>query len=198
MVNLMSDPLDTYMTAAAVAQLMGVSRTLIAKNCRDGIIPATAWRKHGHTYSIDARAAFKAMGRELPPELKGKKPMAETLTAAGTEARKAAEEGGMTPTAVIRNQQAQIQLRKSAIELQQLQGTLVKKDDVYRALFEFGNLIKSRLLAIPATIVDEVLAADTRTKALRVLDDAIREALDELARAGDIQFTKKGKRTAND
>lgn len=60
-------------------------------------------------------------------------------------------------------------------------GLVVNKQAVQIALFEFGREIRSDLTAIPARIVDYILAAKSRHEALQIMEKAIHEALTKLS-----------------
>lgn len=66
------------------------------------------------------------------------------------------------------------------LELAEKQGTLVNKQKVYKALFEYGQVVKTDLLAIPDRHIDEILAAENRNIAHQKLYEAISKALEQL------------------
>lgn len=76
---------------------------------------------------------------------------------------------------------ARTELEKKTIELAKLRGELVEASQVYSDLFEFGQKVRQRIQAVPKRIVDDLLAADSRVDAMRLLTDAISDALSDLS-----------------
>lgn len=66
------------------------------------------------------------------------------------------------------------------LELAEKQGLLVNKQKVYKSLFEYGQVLRTDLLAIPDRYIDEILAADSRNAAHQKLYEAISKALEQL------------------
>jgi len=85
----------------------------------------------------------------------------------------------------IKKAQARVDLERKTLELQKTKGILVEKARVYDALFEFAQKVRGRVRAVPARIVDDLLASPDRVDALRILSEALDEALNDLADADD-------------
>lgn len=66
-------------------------------------------------------------------------------------------------------------------------GDLVAKDEVYKALFAFGQELRTQFQAIPDRVVDNMLAASSRNEAHIILYEAITKVLENLA---DIESRK--------
>lgn len=79
--------------------------------------------------------------------------------------------------------------RKIKRELQKLEGELVDKGLVYKNLYEFAAIIRDKFMNVPDRVVDNILAADTRNEAIKVLSDEITEVLVSLATVGSIKLT---------
>lgn len=60
-------------------------------------------------------------------------------------------------------------------------GDLVAKDEVYKALFAFGQELRTQFQAIPDRVVDNMLAASSRNEAHIILYEAITKVLENLA-----------------
>jgi len=72
--------------------------------------------------------------------------------------------------------------QKACLEVEELQGTLVRKEEVYRQLYQFGNVIKSSLQAIPDRITDELISLSSDRDAFyRLLSESIDEELLKLS-----------------
>lgn len=70
----------------------------------------------------------------------------------------------------------------SALDLKERKGELVKKDDVYKTLYKFGQEVRVSLMAIPDRSIDSIRAAKTRAEAHQILTAAIHSALDALTK----------------
>lgn len=73
------------------------------------------------------------------------------------------------------------------IKLAQLTGELLRSAEVYSELFSFGQRIRNRMDAVPARIVDELAVTEDRTERMRIIRDALDEALTELAETPDLK-----------
>ena len=60
-------------------------------------------------------------------------------------------------------------------------GELVMKADVYKALFAFGQELRTQFQAIPDRVVDNMLAASNRNEAHNILYEAITVVLENLS-----------------
>lgn len=66
------------------------------------------------------------------------------------------------------------------LKLQELEGTLVKKADVEKSLFAFGDEIKKEFLNIPARCIDEIMATKNKVEAINILHIEIENVLNKL------------------
>ena len=80
--------------------------------------------------------------------------------------------------------------RKMKRELQKLEGELVDKRLVYQNLFEFASNIRDGMLNIPERVIDNILAADTRSECVVLLTEEIEDVLKSLSEVGEIKLTK--------
>lgn len=83
----------------------------------------------------------------------------------------------MTKASQAKQMESILKTQKLQLEVDQLKGILVKKDEVYRSLYAMGVEIRSALQAVPDRTIDEILAAKSRHAAKKILDDAIEAAL---------------------
>lgn len=60
-------------------------------------------------------------------------------------------------------------------------GKLVKKDDVYKAFFEFGTQIREAIQSIPDRVVDLIIASSNRNEAHEILSAELSRALENLS-----------------
>lgn len=63
------------------------------------------------------------------------------------------------------------------LEYKKKAGLLVEKDKVYKTLYDFGKELRNELLSVPDRIIDEVLGAENRTKAITLLYDELAAVL---------------------
>lgn len=70
-----------------------------------------------------------------------------------------------------------IQANIAGLQLSQLKGELVKKDEVYKQLYEYGQQLRTALSSIPDRMIDEIIAAKDRPTAHLILSNAILEVL---------------------
>jgi len=89
-------------------------------------------------------------------------------------------EGGASYADIKRMKELQL-VKKLDLENKKKEGTLVLKDAVYRAFYDYGQEMRIRLEAIPDQVIDNVLASNNRHDARNILVEAIEEALTMLS-----------------
>ena len=77
----------------------------------------------------------------------------------------------------VRKRLLQLRVRMAEIEVGQLAGKLLPREDVNRELYERGTEIRNRFEIIPHRVTDRLLAADTRAAALKILQAEFADAL---------------------
>lgn len=85
--------------------------------------------------------------------------------------------GGMSPERKAKLKQLIYKSQIAELQAKQMAGELVRKEDVYRDLFAKGQALKEELLAVPDRVTDDVLAAETRTQAHKLIYEAIERIL---------------------
>lgn len=60
-------------------------------------------------------------------------------------------------------------------------GTLVNKDEVYKALYAAGQEVREAILAVPDRIIDDVMASRSRNEAYNKLYEELAKALERVA-----------------
>lgn len=85
---------------------------------------------------------------------------------------------------------ATLKVKKAALEVKQLEGTLVEKDKVRQGLFEIGQVLKKDILSIPDKTIDNIRAAKTRQEAHSMLYQALSDALTAISniKPSDLNF----------
>lgn len=81
----------------------------------------------------------------------------------------------------LRIQKLQLENQAKRLDLKERSGALVSRTEVFDRLYAMGQTFRSKMQQIPAVTVDGVMAARTRNAALLILEDAINDALTELA-----------------
>jgi hypothetical protein len=81
----------------------------------------------------------------------------------------------------LRRRKLEIDNAKGVHELRRLNGLVVDKSEVEKRLFSIGQLFRTKMGQLPATVVDDVMAARTRNAAILVLEDAVNLVLNEIA-----------------
>lgn len=66
------------------------------------------------------------------------------------------------------------------IKLQELEGTLVRKSEVEKSLFAFGDQIKKELLNIPARCIDNIMGSTNKVESINILTVEIENVLNKL------------------
>ncbi len=66
------------------------------------------------------------------------------------------------------------------MKLQELEGSLVRKSDVEKNLFAFGDQMKKELLNIPARCIDDIMAAKNKVEGMNFLTIEIEQVLNKL------------------
>lgn len=177
------------------SKLIGKTKQAVSKMISEGRLTSRSYMKDSKGYHIDARLAMEDLKmntdlahrnstfqEESPSKAVASKPRREVLEVKPEESA--------SLIAMKRNKMA-IEIKKSMLELQVLQGKLVEKDKVFDVLYEFGQTIRQNFQVIPNKIVDDVMAAQTRNEAHKIITDAIDGALMDLVRTGELNFTKK-------
>jgi hypothetical protein len=88
---------------------------------------------------------------------------------------------GVGAYAMANTRQVVLKANLLEIELEQKQGILVNKEKVYKSLFDFGQTMRSKFLAIPDRHIDNIFSSKDRNEAHTKLTVAIIEVLEYLS-----------------
>lgn len=83
-----------------------------------------------------------------------------------------------------------IQAQLAALDLKERKEELVKKDEVYKQLFAFGQGLRVALSALPDRVLDLVLASKGRIEAYQLLSGEIHSILEGITQL-DFDFTPR-------
>lgn len=95
---------------------------------------------------------------------------------------------GNTSMATAARAEKIFKAQKASLEVQELSGTLVKKEIVYSQLFKFGNELKKEFQSIPDRITDDVASSTDRSEVNLILTKAINDALMKLSEFNKFDF----------
>lgn len=175
---------------------MGKSMTLSAYAKRHNVTPKaakvwiyegkiTSWEKVNGRYVIDADKCDVEL--ELNSDPRYRATSAEN-GAKNNRSSKAENTRRAKPTVNkksslvdIKKAQALVDLERRTLQLEREKQILVERQAVYDTLFEFAQKVRGRIRAVPSRVVDDVMACADRVDALRLLSEAIDDALNELA-----------------
>ena len=156
---------DTYQRPAAdsptypvttIAKLLLISDRRVQQLSKEGVIPKT---DHGRY--------------ELAPAVQG---YVRYLQERSLGRPNAPEDYHTEKARLVR-----LQADKAEIELKELNGQLVRADDVEAEWTDMLSAMKSRLMAIPSKAAPIVAAEDNPAQVIDVIEDLVREALQELS-----------------
>ena len=170
------------MSPREYAKSRGISRTAVMKYIHSGVLNISVWKnKQGH-YRILPGAADEERRDSRHPSYGHAAANGKKSNGSNDHRVDPSDRGSL---AELKRRKEMINIQKGVIELKKLQGTLVDRADVNKLLFEFGKMIRERLLAIPDRVVDDLLASDTRAEAHRFLYAALE---DELRALSNMEF----------
>ncbi len=109
------------------------------------------------------------------------KPKTEARPKQKTDTGEPDGEAGDVTMSEAKRREAIAKAKILEIELAEKENSLISTETVRRAMYEFGEEVKSALLSVPDRATDDVLAAQTRNEAYLILKTAIMDALGKLA-----------------
>ena len=89
--------------------------------------------------------------------------------------------GGLGEYSMANAKQAVLKSKIMEIELAQKEGLLVEKAKVYKKLFEFGQVMRQKILSIPDRCIDEIFSSEDRNAAHSRLFKELNDCLEQLA-----------------
>lgn len=183
------DDLNKPVPIRAYARYMGVSDTAVRKALSRGDIPKSAMvlddPKRPKIIPALANAAWKQNHNpsytHYAPQLEKKLSQATGTPPPPADNAPNIETGGNATLQAAKRAKAVYDAKLAELEYRQRSGELVKKDDVYKALFSAGQELRTRIEAIPDRYIDDIVAAIDRNQAHIVLSKAIHEALTNIS-----------------
>ena len=90
---------------------------------------------------------------------------------------------GETSLATAQRAEKIFKAQLAYMEVEERRGALVRKDDVYNTLFNFGTEMKNGFLSIPDRITDDLISlAGDRNKFHQLLNESISQELERLSK----------------
>jgi hypothetical protein len=179
---------------AAFARRRGVSRDTVVQYMDEGKLmkaifkdPKTGYRKI-YPEAGDRELARNMDSTNAHSAANGGGAVRSRVSTQPAEEGENEERGGGLSYIELKKKRAMVQLQQDAIRLRRMKGELVDKDTVYKALFQFGKMLRDSVLAVPDQITDTVMAAQTRTEVHRIITESLEDSLRQLSEAGNLQF----------
>ncbi len=180
-------PPEGYVSRKELARELGCSHTAVCDAIKAGTIPQSVILTQGKHSFLNREQAIAAWATNRPFSGRGNynPKLHERLV---KDANPAANIGAIQDDKVAANKArtgtAIIDYKLKALQLQKEEGALVDRDSVNRALFAAGDEIKQAVLALPARIVDEIIALQgDRHKIIRLMEDNLIQVLLKLSDA---------------
>ncbi|MDI3259483.1 MAG: hypothetical protein QJR02_07280 [Sinobacteraceae bacterium] len=165
------------MTQAAYARSRGVSKQAVAKLVRRGIVPLIDGK-------IDPDVADLKISQHLDP---GRSKIVTTIGSNGSAhaVMQSPQAGAVTATASYQESRAtreRYDALKRQLEVEQLAGTLVKREAVEKALAEAGRMLRDAIMAVPIRVAAQLAATSDAREVEAMLTKDLRRCLDDFAR----------------
>ena len=174
------------------AKRLGISNEAVSKAIREGKIDK-GWDREEE--KIIVPYANKEWGALHMKTNVSQLLQQEVGEEAQVDGQSPARKGGLTLTnessfADAKRVREIIHAQLAALDLKERKGELVRKDEVYKQLYAFGQQVRLAVMATPDRGIDAILASKTRAEAYQILSGALQEALEELANV-EFDFSPK-------
>lgn len=170
----------------AFARWIGVSDTAVRKAMAAEKIHGNAILDGGtNRPKIIPAIAVEQWGKVYDPQFGHSKNLADKFidNAPTSKGSTGEDESPASTTTLAKAKQAKAvyDAKLAELEYKEKAKILVKKDDVYRALFGYGQELRAKMQSIPDRVIDEILSAKSRNAAHQILYNAISNELEFLA-----------------
>lgn len=176
------------------AKRLGISNEAVSKAIREGKIDKGWDREEGKIIVEYANKEWGALhmktnvSRLLQQEPGEEGPSSADWASPG-------KKGGLTLTnessfADAKRVREIIHAQLAALDLKERKGELVKKEEVYKQLYAFGQQVRIAVMTTPDRIIDTLLAAKNRMEAYTILSACLLEALEGLTNV-EFDFSPK-------
>lgn len=160
------------------ARRLGVSDTAVRKAIKAGKIVKGVVRKDGKPFIVQSVADAEWRENHKPTmqvTQSGKHMFAETANVGDKASVPSSSEATF---AAAKRAKAVYDAKLAELEFKKKSGSLVDKNEVYKALYGAGQEMRAAFTSIPDRVIDDLLACKNRHEAHQKLTDAIYEALE--------------------
>jgi hypothetical protein len=164
---MMSDAGAATYPVKVIAKLLLISERRVQQLVKDGVIPKTEHGRYELAPTVQGYVRYlqeRSLGRPSAPE-------------------------------DYHNEKARLvklQADRAELEVEELQGRLVRADDVSRHWYDMINACKNRLLSVPSRAAPVVSSESSAGMCQQIIDDLIRESLEELSEVSGYETTGSG------
>lgn len=164
------------LSQSAYSRHRGVTRQAVNKWVKQGLIPVDP-----ATNKIDPALADAALEENLDTsKQRDSKPgPAKARAPKGADEHEARPESNLT---LARTQREIINAKKARLELDQLQGTVVRRQDVADSVFEIIRLFRDQLKGAPAKLAPRLALASTEQECAEILEQELGRTQQEMFR----------------
>lgn len=180
--------METPVSAREFASMVGLSSTSVGKAIKSGSISkGVAKDPQGNTIGIYPSIASAEWGKPFldhiePPESDSDSEDVIDFAQGIPDNTSKSEADRMI---------AVFKAKKARLEYMQTEGDLIDKGLVYSRLYDFAGIVRDALMNVPDRIIDDVLAADGRNKAIIILGNEIASALTALSKTDEFEIIQR-------
>ena len=160
----------TAVSVTVISRLLMITDRRVQQLAKDGIIPKGENRRYNLEEVVQAYIQY----------LQGK------------NVGKGLEDDNAIDFHVEKARLTKIQADKAELEYKEACGELVRADDVSRHWYDMINACKNRLLSVPSRAAPVVSSESSAGMCQQILDDLIRESLEELSEVSGYETTGSG------
>jgi hypothetical protein len=163
------------------ARRLNISNEAVSKAVREGRIKK-GWNKKEEKIIVEhADLEFGFLFKETTVN----EPETEDTGQTNSKGKKLTDSSSFMEAKRIR----EIKLAQlAALDLEEREGRLVNKEQVFKELFVFGQNLRTSILAIPDRTIDNIMASESRAEAHNLLTEALQGALEELTKTDNLKF----------
>lgn len=177
------------------ARRLGVSNEAVSKAIREGKIDKGWDKQEGKIVVEYADREWGALHMKTNISKLLQQEPGETWEQSTEWQSSANKKGGLTLTnessfAEAKRVREIIHAQLAALDLKERKEELVRKDEVYKQLYSFGQQMRVALMATPDRGIDAILASKNRAEAYNILSGSLLEVLEGLTSA-EFDFTRK-------
>lgn len=179
-----------YISVRAFAKMLGVGHTAVVQAMDNGRITAGVYVHPGNGH----RKIIPDVAREEFESTRDPKYINSRMNGKGrTDKQEKRGDGDSSSSKLVDVKLAKekLNVKEQLIKLRKLEGELVDKELVYKALFEFGKMFRDTLMVIPDRITDQIVAAKSRNDVHNILTQELSDALRGLSDIKNLKFTKE-------